>query len=56
MIPSKMFAHYGVTKLSSQQVRGKREAGMSAGPALHRVFWTRVTQYSGRMLFLPEDL
>lgn len=43
---SQMFAHYGVTKLSSQQVKGKARSWHVSRPASHCVFWTRVTQYS----------
>lgn len=50
---SQMFAHYGVTKLSSQQVRGGSEKP-ARQPARfsHCVFWTRVTQYSGAAAIL----
>lgn len=43
---SQMFAHYGVTKLCSQQVKGKATSRHVSRPASHCVFWTRVTQYS----------
>lgn len=54
---SQMFAHYGVTKLSSRQVKGRARSRHVSRPRFLIVYFGPVSLNTPeRLLFLPDDL